>query len=121
MPRVKNSPATRKRRKKVLQRAKGYVGGRGGLFKTARETVMRAGKFAYRDRKQRKRQFRQLWIVRIAAAAKLNGLSYSKLIHGLKTAQVDLDRKTLADLAVRDPEAFSKLAQLANEQAPEQP
>ncbi len=119
MPRVKNSPATRKRRKKILKRAKGYVGGRSRLFKTARETVDRAALYAYRDRKQRKRQFRRLWIIRIGAAARLHGLSYNKFMHGIKTANLVLDRKTLADLAVNDPESFGQIAQLAREQIQE--
>lgn len=119
MPRVKNSPVTRKRRKKILRGAKGYVGGRSRLFKTAREAVERAAKYAYRDRRQRKRQFRRLWIVRIGAAARLHGLSYNNFIHGLKTANIHLDRKTLADLAVNDPAAFSKLAEIARENAGE--
>ena len=116
MPRVRNSPATRKRRKKVLRRAKGYVGGRSKLFKTARETVDRAASYAYRDRKQRKRLFRRLWITRIGAAARLHGISYNKFMHGLKTADIDLDRKTLAEIAKSDPEAIGKLAELAREQ-----
>jgi large subunit ribosomal protein L20 len=113
MPRTRNSPATRKRRKKILQRAKGYVGGRSRTFKMARETVDRAAAYAYRDRKQRKRQFRRLWIIRIGAAARLHGLSYNKFIHGLKTADIELDRKTLADMAISDPAAFGKLAEIA--------
>lgn len=115
MPRVRSSPVTRKRRKKVLRRAKGYVGGRGRLFKSARETTERAAKYAYRDRKQRKRQFRRLWIIRIGAAARLHGLSYNNFIHGLKIAQIDLNRKTLSELAISDPETFGKLAEMVKE------
>ena len=115
MVRVTNSPARRKRRKKILKLAKGYRGGRSKLFKTAKETVMRAMRYAYRDRKQRKRRFRSLWIIRINAAANMNGLSYSKFISGLRKAGVTLDRKVLADVAVRDEAGFAELAKLAKE------
>ncbi|HEY6364702.1 MAG TPA: 50S ribosomal protein L20, partial [Candidatus Binatia bacterium] len=104
---------SRQRRKKIMKMAKGYVGGRGRLYKSARETVERALVFAYRDRRVKKRTFRGLWITRIGAAAKLNGLSYSQLIKGLKQAGVELDRKMLAELAVADLPAFGHLAQAA--------
>jgi large subunit ribosomal protein L20 len=97
----------------VLKQAKGARGGRSKLIRRARETTLRAGQFAYRDRKVRKRDFRRLWIMRINAAARLNGLSYSRLIAGLKLAEVELDRKVLADLAIHDPEAFSRVAAVA--------
>ena len=113
MSRVKNSVQTRQRRKKVLKRAKGYRGARSRTFKVAKQAVMKAGQYAYRDRRQKKRVFRSLWIIRINAAARENGLSYSKLIAGLKKAQIALDRKTLADLAVNDKEAFSLIAEEA--------
>jgi large subunit ribosomal protein L20 len=101
----------------VLHEAKGYYGARNRLFKTAREAVERAWRYAYRDRKQRKRVFRSLWITRINAAAREHGLSYSRLIHGLKLAGVEVDRKILAQLAVSDPKAFGELADLAKSQA----
>lgn len=96
--------------------AKGYRGGRGKLFRTATDSVDKALMYAYRDRKVRKRQFRRLWITRINAAARLNDLNYSQLMHGLKLANIDLDRKVLAEMAVSDPAAFSKVAQLAAQQ-----
>jgi len=110
MPRVKRGPKARKRRKKILKAAKGYRGGLSKQFRTASNAVDRAGMYAYRDRKTRKRDFRRLWIVRINAAARENGLSYSRFISGLLKAGVNLDRKILADMAVRDPVAFSQLA-----------
>ena len=113
MPRVKRGTKTRRRHKKLLKLAKGNVGGRRRGYRQARETVEKGLVYAYRDRKVRKRDFRSLWIVRINAAARLHGLSYSRLIEGLKKAGVDLDRKVLADLAVRDPGAFGDLARLA--------
>lgn len=113
MSRVKNSVQTRQRRKKILKRAKGFRGARSRTFKVAKQAVMKAGQYAYRDRRQKKRVFRSLWIIRINAAARENGLSYSKLIAGLKKAQIALDRKTLADLAVNDKEAFSLIAEEA--------
>jgi len=113
MPRVKGGPKTRRRRKKVLKKAKGYVGGRRRLFRTAKETVLLAGAFAYRDRRTKKRRFRSLWVIRINAAARALGLSYSTLMNGLKKAGVVLDRKILAELAVKDPGAFAKLAETA--------
>ena len=113
MSRVKNSVQTRQRRKKILKRAKGFRGARSRTFKVAKQAVMKAGQYAYRDRRQKKRVFRSLWIIRINAAARENGLSYSKLIAGLKKAQIALDRKTLADMAVNDKEAFSLIAKEA--------
>lgn len=113
MPRVTNTPASRRRRKKWLRRAKGFFSGRRKLYRTARETVQRALAFATAHRRLRKRQFRSLWTTRINAACRLNGISYSRFIAGLKRAKVALDRKSLADLAVRDGEAFKKLVELA--------
>ncbi len=113
MPRVKRGQQARQRRKKVLKLAKGYVGARGKLYRTARETVERGLVFAYRDRRVKKRTFRGLWITRINAGARLSGLSYSQLIKGLKHGGVELDRKILADLAVSDMPAFSQIAQFA--------
>ena len=110
MPRVKRGTKRRAKRKKILERASGYFLTKSKLYRAAKEAVDRGLKFAYSGRKQRKRQFRSLWIVRIGAAAKLNGLSYSQFIHGLKNAGVELDRKILADLAVNDPGAFKSLA-----------
>jgi large subunit ribosomal protein L20 len=114
--RIKRGFKARRRRKKVLKLAKGFRGGHSKLFRTAADTVDRALMFAYRDRKARKRDFRKLWISRINAAARINDMSYSKFIHGLKLADVDLDRKVLAELAVSDPAAFSRIAKLAAEQ-----
>ncbi|MGE5304510.1 MAG: 50S ribosomal protein L20 [Alphaproteobacteria bacterium] len=113
MPRAKGGSKSRQRRKKIMKMAKGYVGGRGRLYRSARETVERALTFAYRDRRVKKRSFRGLWITRIGAAAKLNGISYSQLIKGLKLAGVELDRKILAELAVVDLPAFGQLAETA--------
>jgi large subunit ribosomal protein L20 len=113
MPRAKGGPKTRHRRKKVLKKAKGYVGGRRRLYRTAAETVLRAGAFAYRGRKQKKRQARSLWIVRVNAACRQLGLSYSSFIAGLRKAGIALDRKILAELAAQDPAAFAKLAETA--------
>ncbi len=113
MPRVKRGTKTRRRHKKLLKLAKGNVGGRRRGYRQARETVEKGLVYAYRDRKVRKREFRSLWIVRINAAARLHGLSYSRFIEGLKKAGVDLDRKVLADLAVRDPGAFGDLTRIA--------
>ncbi|MGO9647043.1 50S ribosomal subunit protein L20 [Candidatus Sulfotelmatobacter sp. SbA7] len=110
MPRVKRGTKRRAKRKKILDRASGYFLTKSKLYRAAKEAVERGLKFAYSGRKQRKRQFRSLWIVRIGAAAKLNGMSYSQFIHGLKNAGVELDRKILADLAVNDPGAFKSLA-----------
>ncbi len=113
MPRATNNPASRRRRKRVLKQAKGFVGGRRKLYRTARETVEKSLQYAYRDRKARKRDFRRLWIVRINAAVREHGLSYSQFMHGLKTAGIDIDRRILADLAVRDREAFAELVTAA--------
>lgn len=113
MPRAKGGSKSRQRRKKIMKLAKGYVGGRGRLYRSARETVERALTFAYRDRRIKKRTFRGLWITRIGAAAKINGLSYSQLIKGLKEAGVELDRKILAEIAVADMPAFGRLAETA--------
>ena len=113
MPRVKGGTVTRARRKRVLKLAKGYYAGKKRLFKTAKQQVIKSGQFAYRDRRQRKRDFRKLWITRINAAARLNDLSYSKMMHGLKVAGIDINRKMLADLAVNDAEAFASLADQA--------
>jgi large subunit ribosomal protein L20 len=109
MPRIKRGPLTRRRHKRILKQAKGYVGGRSRLFKTAKETVMRAGNYAYRHRRLRKRDFRRLWIARINAAARLNGLNYSRLMGGLKKADIRVNRKMLAEIAVSDPQAFQEL------------
>ncbi len=117
MPRVKKAVKSRERRKKILSLAKGYRGGRSRLLRSASETVDRALKFAYRDRKARKRSFRSLWIVRINAAARQHDLSYSVFMNALKKANVTMDRKALANLAMNDPAAFAKLAQIAKEAA----
>jgi large subunit ribosomal protein L20 len=117
MPRAKGGAKTRQRRKKILKKAKGYVGGRRKLYRTANETVLRAGAFAYRHRKQKKRLARGLWIVRINAACREAGLSYSTFMAGLKRAGILLDRKVLAELAVTDPAAFAKLADTARAQS----
>ncbi len=114
--RVKRGFKARKRRKKVLKLAKGFRGGRSKLFRTAADAVDKALMYAYRDRRARKRDFRRLWISRINAAARMNNLSYSKFIHGLKLADVRLDRKVLAELAVSDPSGFSKIASMASQQ-----
>jgi large subunit ribosomal protein L20 len=113
--RVKRGFKARKRRKKVLKLAKGFRGGHSKLFRTAADTVDKALMYAYRDRKVRKRDFRKLWITRINAATRLNDLSYSQFMHGLKLANVDLDRKVLAEMAITDPSGFSKIANLAQE------
>jgi large subunit ribosomal protein L20 len=113
MPRVKRGYATRRRRNKILKAAKGYRGGHSKVLRTARVTVDRAQVYAYRDRRTRKREFRGLWIVRINAAARENGLSYSRFMDGLRKAGIELDRKILADMAVRDPVAFAELAGIA--------
>jgi large subunit ribosomal protein L20 len=115
MPRAKKAVASRARRKKILKAARGYYGGRSKLHRTAKESVQRGLAYAYAHRRRKKRDFRRLWIVRINAAARLYGLSYSIFINGLKRAGVVLDRKILADMAVRDQEGFAKLAELASE------
>lgn len=113
MPRVTRGFKARRRRKKILKLASGFIGGRNRLIRSAAEAVDHALSYAYRDRRQKKRDFRKLWIVRIGAAAKENGISYSRLVGGLKKANVDLDRKVLANLAIMDPAAFSRVAKLA--------
>ena len=121
MPRVKRGSVGRASHKKVLAQAKGFRGRRKNVFRVANEAVMKAGQYAYRDRRQRKRQFRSLWIARINAAAREAGLTYSTLMNGLKRASIEVDRRVLADLAVRDPAAFTKLAQSAKASLPAQP
>lgn len=113
MPRVKSNVVRLKRKKQIMKAARGAFGGRSKLWKAAKETVERGWRYAYRDRKNRKREFRRLWIVRINAAAHLNGLNYSNFINGLQTAGIEIDRKILADIAVRDPQAFTALADQA--------
>lgn len=113
MPRVTRGFKARRRRKKILKLASGYIGGKSRLFRSAAEAVDRALVYAYRDRRAKKRDFRKLWIVRIGAAAKENGISYSRLIGGLKKANIELDRKVLANIAALDPTAFSKVVQSA--------
>ena len=113
MARIKGGVGAKKRHNRVLKLAKGYKGARSKQYRVAKQSVMRALTTAYAGRKQRKRQFRQLWIARINAAARMNGLSYSKLMHGLKLANVDLNRKVLADMAVTDADGFAKLVDLA--------
>ncbi|MDR1605740.1 MAG: 50S ribosomal protein L20 [Streptococcaceae bacterium] len=113
MARVKGGVVSRKRRKRILKLAKGYYGAKHTLFRTAKEQVMNSYNYAFRDRRQKKRDFRKLWIARINAAARLNGLSYSKLMHGLKLAEIEVNRKILADLAVTDAAAFTALADAA--------
>ncbi len=113
MPRVKGGTVTRKRRKKIIKLSKGYYGSKHTLFKTAKEQVMKSYTYAYRDRRQKKRDFRRLWIARINAAARINGMSYSTSIHGLKLAGIEMNRKMLADLAVTDAAAFAAVAEQA--------
>lgn len=113
MPRATNAPQSRRRRKKILKAAKGFRGGNRRLLKTATVAVMRSRQYAYRDRKRRKGDLRRLWITRINAAARQQGLSYSALMGGLNKAGVALDRKVLADMAVNDPEGFAQVARLA--------
>lgn len=113
MPRVKRGVQARARHKKILKQAKGYYGARSRVYRVAKQAVIKAGQYAYRDRRQRKRQFRSLWIVRINAAARENGLSYSRLMNGLSKAGVELDRKVLAELAVFDKPAFTAIAEQA--------
>jgi len=111
MARVKRGVEARRRHKKILKQAKGYYGARSRVFRVAKQAVIKAGQYAYRDRRQRKRQFRGLWIVRINAAARLHGLSYSRFIAGLKTANIEIDRKVLADIAMNDAVAFAAVAE----------
>jgi len=113
MPRVKRGVVSRQRRKKVLKQAKGYYGARSRTFKVAKQAVIKAGQYAYRDRRQRKRQFRSLWIIRINAEARLHGMSYSRFIAGLKKAAIEVDRRVLADLALNEKAAFAVLAEQA--------
>ncbi|HYH61425.1 MAG TPA: 50S ribosomal protein L20 [Solirubrobacterales bacterium] len=117
MARATNAVARKKRKKKVLDQAKGYYGRKHSSYRFANEQVMRSGNYAFRDRRRRKRDFRRLWIVRINAAARQEGMSYSELMHGLKLAEVEVNRKMLADIAVRDPEAFRRFTDLAREAA----
>lgn len=113
MPRVKRGVVARRRHKKILNQAKGYYGARSRVFRVAKQAVIKAGQYAYRDRRNRKRQFRALWIARINAGARANGLSYSRLIAGLKRANVEIDRKVLADLAMNEQQAFSAVVEKA--------
>ena len=113
MPRVKRGVTAHARHKKILDQAKGYYGARSKVFRVAKQAVIKAGQYAYRDRRQKKREFRALWIARINAGARENGLSYSRLINGLKLATIEIDRKVLADLAVFDKLAFAELANRA--------
>jgi large subunit ribosomal protein L20 len=113
MPRVKRGVVAHRRHKKILKQAKGYYGARSRIFRVAKQAVTKAGQYAYRDRRQRKRQFRALWITRINAQSRANGLSYSRLINGLKKANIALDRRVLADLAVHDKTAFTAIVEQA--------
>lgn len=115
MPRVKRGNKRLKRRKKILRAAKGYWGTKSRLHRAAKEQVLRSLAFSYRDRRQKKRNFRRLWVIRVNAAVRRHELSYSQFIHGLKQAGLDLDRKMLADMAVRDPQGFEKLVQTAKQ------
>ena len=117
MPRVKRGVQARARHKKVLKQAKGYYGARSRVYRVAVQAVTKAGQYAYRDRRQRKRQFRQLWIARINAASRISGLSYSRFINGLKKASVEIDRKILADIAVFDKATFAHLVEVAKKSA----
>lgn len=115
MARTKHNVTSHKRKKKILKQAKGFTGGRSKLYRTAKEAVNRSLSYAYRDRRTRKRDFRKLWIARINAAARLNGMSYSRFINGLKKSNIEINRKLLAEMAVNDSEGFSKLAEIAKE------
>ena len=115
MARVKRGVQARRRHKKVLARAKGYYGGRSRVYRVAVQAVMKAGQYAYRDRRVKKREFRRLWIARINAGARLNGLSYSRLINGLKLANVEIDRRVLADIAMQDGASFAKIVERAKQ------
>ncbi len=121
MPRVKNNVARLRRKRQILADAKGFFGRRKNLYKTAKEAVERARRYAYRDRKNRKREFRRLWIIRINAAARQHDLSYSRFMSGLKRAGIEIDRKVLADLAIREPQAFEQLATAARDNQGNQP
>ncbi|MDD4857871.1 MAG: 50S ribosomal protein L20 [Candidatus Krumholzibacteria bacterium] len=118
MPRTKHGVPSKSRKKKILKRAKGYFGSRHTLYRPAREAVNRALIYSYRDRRARKRDFRKLWIARINAAARLNGMSYNRFIDGLKKSNVDINRKVLAELAINDAAGFSRLAEIAKESLP---
>ena len=107
--RAKNGAVRNRRKKRIFKRAKGFVGGRRRLLKSAKETLLRAGMFAFRDRRAKKREFRKLWIIRLSAAAEMRGLRYSRLIHGLHLANIGLDRKSLSELAIHDPETFDAI------------
>jgi large subunit ribosomal protein L20 len=111
MPRVKRGVTAKKRHKKVLKKAKGYYGARSRVYRVAKQAVIKAAQYAYRDRKQRKRQFRALWIIRINAAAREHGLSYSRFINGLKKSNIEIDRKILADLAIHNKDAFKAIVE----------
>ena len=113
MARIKGAMSTRKRRKKVLKAAKGYYGAKHALFKTAKQAVMKSGQYAYIGRKQKKRDFRRIWITRISAAAKMNGMNYSTFMNGLKKAGIDLNRKMLSEIAIADPAGFATLVEAA--------
>ena len=113
MARIKGATMTRKRRNKVLKLAKGYYGSKHSLFKTAKQAVMKSGQYAYIGRKQKKRDFRSLWITRISAACKMNGMNYSTFMHGLKVAGIEINRKMLAEMAVNDAAAFTQLTEIA--------
>lgn len=115
MPRVKRGVTAKARHKKILKKAKGYFGARSRVYRVAKQAVIKAGQYAYRDRRQRKRQFRALWIQRINAAARINGMSYSRLIDGLNKAEIEVDRKVLADMAVNDASGFAAIATKAKE------
>lgn len=113
MPRATNAPASHKRKKRILKKAKGFRGSRSKLFRTAKDAVTKSQQWAYRDRKNRKRNFRRLWIARISAGARNNGMSYSRFMEGLKAAGIELDRKVLSDVAIKDEAAFASLAEKA--------
>lgn len=113
MPHVKRGVVAHRRHKKILKQAKGYYGARSRIFRVAKQAVTKAGQYAYRDRRQKKRQFRALWITRINAQSRVNGLSYSRLINGLKKAEIGLDRRVLADLAVQDKQGFAAIVEQA--------
>ncbi|AQL56462.1 50S ribosomal protein L20 [Abyssicoccus albus] len=115
MPRVKGGTVTRRRRKRTLKLAKGYFGSKSKLYKVAKQQVIKSGQYAYRDRRQKKREFRKLWITRINAAARQEGLSYSKLMNGLKLAGIDINRKMLSEIAISDQKAFAEIAQQAKD------
>jgi large subunit ribosomal protein L20 len=118
MPRAKTGVAHLRKRNRIMKRAKGFVLGRSRLYRPARETLVRAGVYAYRDRRDRKRDFRRLWITRLSAACRLRGITYSQFMHALKTANVELDRKTLSELAIADPTAFDQVVAVAREHLP---